>query len=171
MIARALIHSPKFLILDEPTAGVDVELRRGMWEYLTRINAEGTTILLTTHYLEEAEQLCKNAAIINKGEIIAQGSMKELLGKLKTESISLDLAKPVPDAALGLLSGYNPRKADDTTIEIDIGDGRGISGAIVALEGAGIPVQTIRAKSGRLEEVFVHLTQKDKRVERIADSV
>ena len=131
-----------------------------MWDFLTRVNREGTTILLTTHYLEEAEQLCKNVAIINKGEIVASGTMKELLGELKTEKIILDATLPITDQAIGALKAYHPRRVDDTTVEIEIGEGRGISGALVALENVGIPVQTVRPKSGRLEEVFVHLTGK-----------
>lgn len=159
MIARALIHEPRFLILDEPTAGVDVELRRGMWEYLQTLTASGVTILLTTHYLEEAEQLCKHLAIINKGNIIASGTMKDILGQLKTESVLLDLTMPVSDAVLSTLASYTPKKVDDTTIEIEIGEGKGISGAVVSLDKIGVPVQSIRAKSGRLEEVFMRLTK------------
>lgn len=161
MIARALVHEPKFLILDEPTAGVDVELRRGMWEYLTRINREGVTILLTTHYLEEAEQLAKHVAIVNKGAIIASGTIKEILANLKTETVMLDFTKPVSDVLLADLAEYNPKKVDDTTVSIEIGEGRGISGAITHLHGKGFPVQTVRAQSGKLEEVFVKLTQND----------
>lgn len=159
MIARALVHQPKFLVLDEPTAGVDVELRRGMWDYLKSLTKEGLTILLTTHYLEEAEQLAKHIAIINKGEIIKAGTLKEILGSLKVERVLLDLAGVVSDKALEALAPYNPRKADETTVEIEIGEGKGISSAVLALDTIGIPVQTVRSKSGRLEEVFMHLTQ------------
>lgn len=161
MIARALVHNPKFLILDEPTAGVDVELRRGMWDYLKRINKEGTTILLTTHYLEEAEQLCKHVAIINKGNIVAGGTMKDILSHLKTETILLDLAGPVTEHALGDLMAYRVKKVDDTTISVEIGEGKGLSEAIVSLHKNGLSVQTVRAQSGKLEEVFVRLTQED----------
>ncbi len=161
MIARALIHRPRFLVLDEPTAGVDVELRRGMWEYLQKINKEGTTILLTTHYLEEAEQLCKHVAIINKGGIIAQGTMKEILSHLKTETVLLDLVKPVTDGALRDLAAYRAGKVDDTTISIEIGEGRGISEAVLSLHANGFSVQGVRAQSGKLEEVFVRLTKEE----------
>jgi ABC-2 type transport system ATP-binding protein len=157
MIARALIHNPRFLVLDEPTAGVDVELRRTMWEYLRGLTKEGLTILLTTHYLEEAEQLCKHVAIINKGTIIASGAMKDILQKLKKESLVLDLVKPVNDAALQALSEYNGKKIDDTSIEIEIGEGKGLNEAIVILQKHNLPIQTIRNKSGKLEEVFVNL--------------
>lgn len=163
MIARALVHSPQFLILDEPTAGVDVELRRGMWEYLKKINREGTTILLTTHYLEEAEQLCKHVAIINKGAIVAGGTMKDILSHLKTETVLLDLAGPVTEHALGDLKAYNAKKVDDTTVSIEIGEGRGLSDAVVSLHQNGLSVQTVRAQSGKLEEVFVRLTAEEEK--------
>jgi ABC-2 type transport system ATP-binding protein len=161
MIARALVHRPKFLILDEPTAGVDVELRRGMWEYLQKINKEGTTILLTTHYLEEAEQLCKHVAIINKGDIVAQGTMKDILSHLKTETVLLDLVRPVNESILQDLASYGAKKVDDTTLSIEIGEGRGIGDAIVSLEKNGFPVQGVRTQSGKLEEVFVRLTKQN----------
>ena len=158
LIARALIHEPKFLILDEPTAGVDVELRRGMWEYLQTLTAKGTTILLTTHYLEEAEQLCKDLAIINKGEITAHGTMKEILAHLKTEILVLDASLPITHGALTALKEYHPNLLDQTSVEVEIGEGRGVSGAILILEQHGIPVQTVREKSSKLEEVFMRLT-------------
>jgi ABC-2 type transport system ATP-binding protein len=157
MIARALVHQPRFLILDEPTAGVDVELRRGMWDYLRSLTKGGLTILLTTHYLEEAEQLCRHIAIINKGRIISSGTMKDILKKLKSETISIDLTQPVTEGALEALRAYVPKKVDDTTIEIEVGEGRGLHDAIMILDKHHLPVQTVRNKSGKLEEVFVKL--------------
>lgn len=159
MIARALVHQPKFLVLDEPTAGVDVELRRGMWDYLRGLVGQGITILLTTHYLEEAEQLAKHVAIINKGEIIASGTMKEILGHLKGEKVLIDLAKPVTDHALKDLANYDAKRVDDTTIEIEIGEGKGLNDAFLSLNRNGMPVQAVRTRGSRLEEVFVHLTK------------
>lgn len=158
MIARALIHEPTFLILDEPTAGVDVELRRGMWEYLKTLTAKGTTILLTTHYLEEAEQLCNHVAIINKGAIVASGTIKDILGKLNTEMLVFELGKPVAGEAVKALGAYNPRMIDNDTIEIEIGNNRVVSDAVLVLDRAGIVVRSVHAKSGRLEEVFMRLT-------------
>lgn len=157
MIARALVHEPQFLILDEPTAGVDVELRRGMWDYLRSLTKKGLTILLTTHYLEEAEQLCKHVAIINKGQIITSGTMKDILKRLKSETITIDLTKPVTESALAALHAYASKKVDDTTIEIEVGEGKGLNEAILILNNHNLPVQTIRNKTGKLEEVFVKL--------------
>ena len=158
MIARALVHQPQFLILDEPTAGVDVELRRGMWDYLRSLRDSGTTILLTTHYLEEAEQLCKHAAIINRGEIIAAGTVKDIIGRLKSEVVTLDLGAPAAERAASLLAAQRPVVVDATTVEVEVGEGTGIGAAIVTLQENGIPVQMVRPKSGRLEEVFLRLT-------------
>jgi ABC-2 type transport system ATP-binding protein len=158
MIARALIHRPRLLILDEPTAGVDVELRRGMWDFLKKMTAAGTTILLTTHYLEEAEQLCRHIAIINRGDIIAAGSVRDILSRLHTEVIVLNLTDDRADAAAGILADYRPRIVDSSEIEIELDGERTVGSAIVALEEAGIGVRRARGKSGRLEEVFMRLT-------------
>ena len=160
MIARALIHRPSLLILDEPTAGVDVELRRGMWDFLQELTARGTTILLTTHYLEEAEQLCRHIAIINNGEIIAAGTVRDILSTLLTEIVVLDLIEDRADAACAALPDYQTKIVDSSTIEIEIVGGRNVGSAIVAIEKAGIAVGMARGKSGRLEEVFMRLTRK-----------
>jgi ABC-2 type transport system ATP-binding protein len=158
MIARALVHHPRLLILDEPTAGVDVELRRGMWDFLRQLTAGGTSILLTTHYLEEAEQLCRHLAIINRGEIVASGTVRDIVGRLNTEIVVLELAGERAEEAAGLLGGFRPRVVDSTTVEIEIDNGKPIGPALLALDTAGVAVQMVRAKSGRLEEVFVRLT-------------
>lgn len=158
MIARALIHHPKFLILDEPTAGVDVELRRGMWDYLTRLNAGGVTIILTTHYLEEAEQLCKNIAIINKGKIIESGSVKNLITKLNFVTLLFDADHQLDADHLGRLEGLSARKVDENTFEVTISPGQSINEIMEKISRAGIKVLNIRNKSSRLEEIFVNLT-------------
>jgi len=158
MIARALIHQPKLLILDEPTAGVDVELRRGMWDFLRRLTGQGVTILLTTHYLEEAEQLCKHVAIINRGEIIASGTVADILSRLKTETVILELAQPQAAQAAALLGAYKAKAVGPANLEVDIDEGVDLSPAIRTLDAAGIAVRIARAKSGRLEEVFMRLT-------------
>ncbi|MHA1559920.1 MAG: ABC transporter ATP-binding protein [Alphaproteobacteria bacterium] len=158
MIARALVHRPRLLILDEPTAGVDVELRRGMWEFLQELNAAGTTVLLTTHYLEEAEQLCRHVAIINRGEVIASGTVKGLLSRLQTESVVLDLVEAEADRAREILAEHNARVTDPHEVQIEIGENATTGAAIVALENAGIGVRRARSKAGRLEEVFMRLT-------------
>ena len=161
MIARALIHQPSLLILDEPTAGVDVELRRGMWEFLQTLTASGTTILLTTHYLEEAEQLCRHIAIINGGEIIASGSVKEILGRLQAETVLIDLTNDEAERAAGVLAEYGARVLDSHEIEINLPSETAIGKTVVSLENAGIHVKRIRSKAGRLEEVFMRLTARD----------
>ncbi len=156
MIARALIHEPKLLILDEPTAGVDIELRRSMWQFLQEINRAGTTIILTTHYLEEAESLCRNVAIINKGEIVENTSVKSLLKQLNREQFILDVA---PESARPTLAGYTLHWVDDHTIEVEIEKGQPLNALFAALSDAGICVLSMRNKVNRLEELFVSLVQ------------
>ena len=156
MIARALMHEPKLLILDEPTAGVDIELRRSMWEFLKDINQQGVTIILTTHYLEEAESLCRNIAIIDKGRIIENTSMKALLNKLTKETFVLDLATPQADFAL---AGFVTRQLDPQTVEVDVEKNHGINAVFTELNQLGIQVLSMRNKANRLEELFVSLVE------------
>lgn len=160
MIARALVHDPRLLILDEPTAGVDIELRRGMWDFLRELNAGGTTIILTTHYLEEAEQLCREIAIIDQGAIVAQGTVKDLLGKLGTQTFVFDLERDLTPEQEGLLARFAVQKIDTTTVEMAVGEGETLSEAIAALDRLGIRVTSMRNKTNRLEELFISLTQK-----------
>tara|TARA_B100000446_G_scaffold187198_1_gene215607 strand:- start:7979 stop:8923 length:945 start_codon:yes stop_codon:yes gene_type:complete len=162
MIARALIHKPQILILDEPTAGVDIELRRSMWEFMKKLNEEGTTIILTTHYLEEAEQLCKNIAIINNGEIVTNTSVKALLGQLKTETFVLDVDGDLE--GLPELKDYQIRHVDNEHLEVVVDKGQGLNEVFSALTEAGIQVRSMRTKSNRLEELFVDLVQDDNEV-------
>ena len=159
LIARALIHDPRVLILDEPTAGVDVELRRSMWQFLTRINREGKTIVLTTHYLEEAEMLCKNIAIINNGEIVENTSMKALLAKLNVETFVLDLydeLRTVPE-----LGEFSVRQTDPLTLEVDLVKGQNVNRLFSLLSERGVQVRSMRNKSNRLEELFIRLLNED----------
>jgi ABC-2 type transport system ATP-binding protein len=159
MIVRALIHHPKLLILDEPTAGVDIELRHGMWEFLKNLNQEGVTIILTTHYLEEAEQLCRNLAIINKGEIVAMGPMKEvLLNTLSSQAYIFDLKAVLPDKSFEALKQYSPRKLDSVTLELRIENSQNLNEVMGELTNLAIEVRGIRNKTNRLEELFVSLT-------------
>lgn len=155
MIARALVHSPKLLILDEPTAGVDIEIRRSMWEFLRESNRQGTTIILTTHYLEEAESLCRNIAIINRGEIVEISGMSGLLAKLRTDSFVLDLKHPVN--VLPTLPDYKLKRLDDSTIEVDIPKAQGINGLFEGLSQHGVEVGSLRNKANRLEQMFMDL--------------
>ncbi|WP_318483221.1 ABC transporter ATP-binding protein [Photobacterium leiognathi] len=154
MIARALMHEPKLLILDEPTAGVDIELRRSMWAFLRKINQEGVTIILTTHYLEEAEMLCRNIGIINHGELIEHTSMKDLLGKLELETFILDIE---PQAQAPQLTGMNSQLVDSTTLEVELKKGESLNPVFTQLSEQGIAVKSMRNKSNRLEELFVTL--------------
>ena len=157
LIARALIHHPKLLILDEPTAGVDIELRRGMWDFLNTLIKEGVTIILTTHYLEEAEQLCNKVAIINKGEIIESGTMQSVLGTLKKEMFVLNVKHPIHADKLEKLKAYHPKKMDERTLEVDLEAHLTINALLADLTESGIEVTSMRNKSNRLEEVFVNL--------------
>lgn len=158
MIARAMVHEPRLLILDEPTAGVDIEVRRSMWRYLEQINAEGTTVILTTHYLEEAENLCRNVAIIDHGRIIENTSVKNLLGKLHVETFVLDTREPVK--RLPELEGYGLHIRDETTIEVEVPKTRSLNNLFSALEAEGIKVLSMRNKANRLEELFVRMVEK-----------
>jgi ABC-2 type transport system ATP-binding protein len=155
MIARALLHEPKLLILDEPTAGVDIELRRSMWEFLKEINAEGTTIILTTHYLEEAENLCRNIAIIDHGQIIENTSMKYLLAKLNIETFILDLRQPLAQAPA--IDGYRFKRVDETTLEVEVSKDLSLNALFRGLSERGIEVVSMRNKANRLEELFIRV--------------
>ncbi|MGE5445732.1 MAG: ABC transporter ATP-binding protein [Ignavibacteriales bacterium] len=159
MIARALIHHPKLLILDEPTAGVDIELRRSMWDFLRTLTEQGITIILTTHYLEEAEQLCKHLAIIDKGQIIEYGTIKEILSKLSVETFVFDLKHEIPDGVLSLINHFNIKRVDPTTIEMNLTKDDTLNAAILELNRHNIYVKSMRNKANRLEELFVNLTK------------
>ncbi|WP_067706656.1 ABC transporter ATP-binding protein [Erwinia sp. ErVv1] len=154
MIARALMHEPKLLILDEPTAGVDIELRRSMWTFLQDLNARGTTIILTTHYLEEAEMLCRNIGIIQSGELVENTTMKGLLSKLKSETFILDLAAKSP---LPQLEGFQYRLVDTSTLEVEVLREQGLNSVFSQLSHQGVQVLSMRNKANRLEELFVDL--------------
>jgi len=157
MIARAMMTRPRLLILDEPTAGVDIEIRRGMWKTLKDINAAGTTIILTTHYLEEAESLCRNLAIIDHGHIVEQGPMRALLAKLDVEGFLFDIDGDLP-AQLPAIEGTTLLALDDHTLDLDMPRAMDLNRVFAALGDAGIRVRSMRTKSNRLEELFVRLT-------------
>lgn len=159
MIARALMHDPKLLILDEPTAGVDIELRRSMWEFLRELNAAGTTIILTTHYLEEAENLCRNIAIIDHGEIIENTSMRVLLAQLNTETFILDLEAELSQPPE--VVGYVVRQVAENVLEVDITSEQSLNALFNILSEQCIQVRSMRNKSNRLEELFVSLVDKN----------
>ncbi len=155
MIARALIHQPKVLILDEPTAGVDIEIRRAMWEFLTRTNQEGTTIILTTHYLEEAEQLCKNIAIIDKGQIIKNTSMKELLKTLHHQTFIFNTQQPID--VLPDMTPFKTILIDANTFELRIDNDICLNEVFAVLSKLNINIHSMRNKTNRLEELFLDL--------------
>ena len=159
MIARALVHEPRLLILDEPTAGVDIELRRSMWSFLTELNQKGITIILTTHYLEEAEQLCRNIGIIDHGTIVENTSMKQLLGQLHVETFLLDLKNDL--SAAPQLLGYPARLIDSHTLEVQVDKSMGITALFTQLAQQNIEVLSLRNKTNRLEELFVSLVEKN----------
>ncbi len=158
MIARALVHQPRLLILDEPSAGVDIEIRRSMWAFLKELNAEGTTIILTTHYLEEAESLCRSIAIINRGEIAERSSIGALLGKLHTETFVLNLKGRV--AELPQLGGFVLNHVDDCTLEVEMSREHTINGLFEALSRNGIEVISLRNKQNRLERLFLDMVDR-----------
>jgi ABC-2 type transport system ATP-binding protein len=155
MIARALMHEPKLLILDEPTAGVDIEVRRSMWEFLRNINEHGTTIILTTHYLEEAENLCRNIAIIDRGKIIERDNMANVLRKLQTEVFVFNSRGPMN--VLPQLPGFKITLPDSHTLEVEVSKGQSLNDLFAALSAQGIQVDSMRNKVNRLEEMFIRL--------------
>ncbi len=157
MIARALVHEPKLLILDEPTAGVDIEIRRSMWEFLERINREGTTIILTTHYLEEAESLCRNVAIIDHGQITEHDRMSSVLKKLHMQTFVLTLDQPVESAPP--INGFATRVGAEATIEVDVEEHQSLNELFAELGGANLTVVSMRTKTNRLEELFMRLVE------------
>ena len=157
MIARALIHDPRVLILDEPTAGVDIEMRRSMYEFLRKTNEEGRTIILTTHYLEEAEMLCRNISIINHGKIVTQGSIKDLLRELNSETFLLDTQNALP---AGLqVPGFELRQVEPQCLEVELAKGQDLAEVFTALSEAGVTVVSMRNKENRLERMFVNVLE------------
>ncbi|WP_041522634.1 ABC transporter ATP-binding protein [Gilvimarinus agarilyticus] len=155
MIARALVHEPRVLILDEPTAGVDIELRRSMWEFLREINAQGTTIILTTHYLEEAESLCRNVAIIDRGEIVQNTSMRSLLQRLNKEVFVFDCSGAL--TAAPVIAGHGVELVDEHCFEVEVEKGQSLNQLFDQLSAQGVQVVSMRNKANRLEELFVSL--------------
>jgi len=155
MIARALVHEPKLLILDEPTAGVDIEIRRSMWQFLQDINAAGVTIILTTHYLEEAESLCRHVAIIDEGRIVKHDRMENVVRELQSEVFVLSLSQAI--TSLPAVSGYTVRERGDSEIEVEVASGQGLNDLFSALSEQSIQIESMRTKSNRLEELFIRL--------------
>jgi ABC-2 type transport system ATP-binding protein len=161
MIARAMVHEPKLLILDEPTAGVDIEIRRSMWKFISAINAAGTTVILTTHYLEEAEQLCRNVAIIDRGRIVENTTTKQLIAKLDVETFIFDASEPLP-AVLPAVPGVRFAPLDGNSFEAEMGRSHDLNSVFAALTAAGITITSMRNKANRLEELFVRLVEGNK---------
>jgi ABC-2 type transport system ATP-binding protein len=157
MIARALMHEPRLLVLDEPTAGVDIEIRRSMWDFLREINESGTTIILTTHYLEEAETLCRNIAIINGGRIVERDRMSSLLRRLHSQTFVFNLRDPLTVAPL--LPGYVVTLVDDHTLEVEVSKDENLNEIFARLSSLGVEVQSMRNKVNRLEEIFMRLVE------------
>ena len=164
MIARALVHEPRLLILDEPTAGVDIEIRRSMWTFLRDLNAQGVTIILTTHYLEEAEYLCRNLAIISRGEIIERAPVGEVLSRLRTETFVLNIRGQLVN--LPELGGYVLERLDSGTLEVEVTRDQGINGLFESLSRNGIEVISMRNKQNRLEQLFIDILHADQDTER-----
>lgn len=162
MIARALMHEPRLLILDEPTAGVDIELRREMWDFLRELNEQGTTIILTTHYLEEAEMLCRNIGIIQSGELIENTSMKELLAKLQSETFIFDLDHSTQELEI---AGYKTTFEDESTLAVEVERNQGLNEVFRQLSEQGVKVLSMRNKSNRLEELFLKITEENHSLE------
>lgn len=157
MIARALVHEPRVLILDEPTAGVDIEMRRSMYDFLRETNAEGRTIIMTTHYLEEAELLCRNVAIINQGKIVTRGAIKDLLRDLNSETFLLDTQDEIPAGTS--IAGYTLRQVEPHCLEVELAKGQDLAPVFAALSQAGVTVVSMRNKENRLERMFVNVLE------------
>jgi len=157
MIARALVHEPRVLILDEPTAGVDIEMRRSMYDFLRETNAEGRTIIMTTHYLEEAELLCRNVAIINQGKIVTRGAIKDLLRDLNSETFLLDTQDEIPAGTA--ITGYTLRQVEPHCLEVELAKGQDLAPVFAALSQAGVTVVSMRNKENRLERMFVNVLE------------
>jgi ABC-2 type transport system ATP-binding protein len=157
MIARAMVHQPRLLILDEPTAGVDIEIRRSMWQMMEEVNRQGTTIILTTHYLEEAESLCRNIAIINHGQIIEKSTMQNLLSRIQTEHFVLDIDQALTVAPI--VNGYSIELVDSHSINVAVEKTHGLNPLFQELSEQGIKVLSLKNKSNRLEQLFIDLVQ------------
>jgi ABC-2 type transport system ATP-binding protein len=157
MIARALVHEPRLLILDEPTAGVDIEIRRSMWDLMREINSAGVTIILTTHYLDEAESLCRNIGIIDEGRIIENDTMANVVNKLQRQAFVLSLRDALGEAPV--LDGFTTRLRGDHEIEVEVSKGQSLNGVFTALSQRSIEVVSMRPKTNRLEELFMRLVE------------